>query len=308
MEQKMVSIEDALAFSNDLICMEQFAQAEAIANQVLQIAPENHKAVAILNTLDAMRNGVYEASLKNGLVYFGKVHAAKQSWDIRTQHMEALLTRECARHLGEEFNFLEVGSWAGGSAILWANTLKKCGKRNAKVICVDAWTDYINLDYNANSVHRAMKSAFEDDGIFRLFNHNIRCSGNADMVLPFRGKSCDLMKMFSPGYFDTVYVDGDHTYQACHQDILDGMKLVKEGGILCGDDLELQYHEVDEAYLRQVAQEHDCVMDPKTQSFYHPGVALAVWDAFHQPVTAKDGFWAMRKSGGAFVPVNSTDW
>ena len=49
------------------------------------------------------------------------------------------------------------------------------------------------------------------------------------------------------GYYDLVFIDADHTYEAVKQDILDWWPKVKVGGRLCGHDFGVytEYHEKD---------------------------------------------------------------
>jgi len=45
---------------------------------------------------------------------------------------------------------------------------------------------------------------------------------------------------FVDGYFDLVYIDGDHTYAGVMADLNAWYSKVRVGGILCGDDFVLQ--------------------------------------------------------------------
>ncbi len=56
--------------------------------------------------------------------------------------MRALLQSECARQPNQYYRVLEIGSWAGGSAILWAETLKQFNNGKGSVFCVDPWRRY----------------------------------------------------------------------------------------------------------------------------------------------------------------------
>ena len=78
--------------------------------------------------------------------------------------------------------------------------------------------------------------------------------------------------------------------------------MVRSGGILCGDDLELQADECDIEFAR-MHQTVDFVLDPRTGKHYHPGVTLAVDEAFGR-VTCFDGFWAMQKIEQRFEAVS----
>src|SRR5882724_823406 len=71
---------------------------------------------------------------------------------------------------------LEVGSWAGASAISWATALEDLGL-SGQVTCVDAWRPYFDLSKNPTSHYQHMNQVAENGAIFKLFQHNITCSG-----------------------------------------------------------------------------------------------------------------------------------
>lgn len=52
-----------------------------------------------------------------------------------------------------------------------------------------------------------------------------------------RRKSWEAADQFPDGYFDLVYVDGDHTYAGVTKDLTAWLPKVREGGLLCGDDI-----------------------------------------------------------------------
>lgn len=49
-------------------------------------------------------------------------------------------------------------------------------------------------------------------------------------------KSEDAARDFHDGFFDLVFVDGDHTYNGVKADLNSWWPKIKSGGILCGDD------------------------------------------------------------------------
>ena len=49
-----------------------------------------------------------------------------------------------------------------------------------------------------------------------------------------------LIKKLYKNNFDLIYPDGDHSYHGVSVDIDNCCSLVRDGGILCGDDLEIQ--------------------------------------------------------------------
>ena len=55
--------------------------------------------------------------------------------------------------------------------------------------------------------------------------------------LEFHQKSAKQYINTNPKKFDLIYIDGDHSYEAAKSDILDSLKVLKKGGILCGHDM-----------------------------------------------------------------------
>jgi len=220
---------------------------------------------------------------------------------IRESNMRRLVAAGCSLKEGNA-KVLEVGAWAGWSAIIWAKALLDCKQNAGAVVCVDPWTSYLELSANQTSVYRAMEAAIKRDAIVRLFHHNVRTSGYAAMIHPFRGPSDCCLPMLRDGSFQLVFIDGDHSYPAVKRDLENASRLVCDGGLLCGDDLDRQFEDLDEARLREDLH-CDYPLDPKSKQCYHPGVTLGVWEFFHRRVSSWDGLWAMRKTGKGWKPV-----
>ena len=117
-----------------------------------------------------------------------------------------------------------------------------------------------------------------------------------------RGWSTDILPAMHHGAFDIVYIDGDHTYAGARTDIENALRLVKDGGAICGDDLELQAGRCD---LSVVEREPtiDKHYDAASDTFYHPGVAKAVNEVFGE-VSSWFGFWAMQKCGNDWLGIS----
>ncbi len=244
--------------------------------------------------------------------YFGHFCAAGQGVaagvhnqlrkQIREANMRRLVFQGCSLPAGNA-RIVEVGSWAGWSAIVWAKALVDCQQKTGEVVCVDPWVNYLDLTANHTPVYRAMAAATKRDAIVRLFYHNVRAAGHAATVHPFRGSSDRCLPLLRDTTFHLAFIDGDHSYEAVKRDLQNAGRLVAEGGLLCGDDLELQFEDLDEAKLRENLH-CDYPFDPKTNQHYHVGVTLAVWEYFGRRVSAWDGLWAMRKVGNSWQPVN----
>ena len=242
----------------------------------------------------------YRFCLATGRPYFGSHLHASQGHPIRQAYMQSLVVREAAKPRNHPLDILEIGSWAGRSAITWASALKRAGVQG-HVFCVDPWKRYARADSIQVGDVQSMNREIEAGEILPLFLHNIRSSGNEDIVIPIRGESSVVLPSLGREKFQIVFVDGDHRYDAVLSDIIQCQELVAPDGVLCGDDLELQSFEIDLAEAN-ARKDEDYIQDPKTGQFYHPGVTLAVGQTFNS-VSVWEGFWAVRKTPSGWQRV-----
>jgi len=234
--------------------------------------------------------------------YFGRVLASNQGSLDRYEFMHHLVQLENGRKTWPGYNIMEIGSWAGGSAIVWADAIRKYNHGKGRVICVDLWESYFDLSKDRDIIYRIMSRAARTGKIMNLFLHNMRTSGFADHVLSFKGPSDEVLPLLQPDTFALVYIDAAHAYDNVIRDIRNAAPLVQKGGILCGDDLEMQVSECDPEFAEKNKQ-RDYLMDPKTQKRFHPGVAVAVHEFFGE-VSCWSGFWAMRKTKGGWEKIS----
>lgn len=257
----------------------------------------------------------YARQIRRGKPYFGQLHAAAQGAAagahniersrLREQNMRRLL--RCAAYAAQQrVRVVEVGSWAGWSAIIWAKAIQEMCSGGGDVVCVDPWGSYLDLTRDRDPVYKAMAAAVRKDAILRLFHHNMRASGVSNMVHTLRGTSDSCLPLLRGEHFHLVFIDGDHSYAAVKKDLENASRLVLEGGVLCGDDLDLQYEDLDEACMRSQLS-IDYPRDPKSGQRYHPGVTLAVWEFFNSRVSCWDGLWAMRKTGLGWSRLELSD-
>lgn len=190
---------------------------------------------------------------------------------------------------GDEFRVLEVGSWTGESALVWARAI-----RRGAITCVDPWEPYASVAdiASANPIYVKMDQMLHSEEALKLFRHNIRL-GSPGVSIYY--KRCRLSEFLGlNNFYDIVYIDGSHYYEDVRTDLEIAKRLVRRGGVICGDDLELQADQIDFKHARTCAR-RDYVIEPKTGREFHPGVTLAVWEAFGGLVWSADGFWAMRR-------------
>jgi len=222
--------------------------------------------------------------------YFGHIYSAGQTSSDRVEAMNALLQNEIARNGMKEYTIVEVGSWAGQSAINWARQLKKLGV-DGEVLCIDPWEEY-------DGISGQMRQALISGEIYRLFLHNVKASGCDDVIWHLRGSSSTHLNRLCDGYCDMVYIDGDHRYPYVKSDIEQALRVVKDGGVVCGDDLELEVDElpgwVDIDRVRNSYRE----IPEYGNVGAHLGVTVAVWDTVGRNVSNCNGFWAIRKVNG----------
>ena len=201
----------------------------------------------------------------------------------------------------EPIRILEVGSWAGHSVLTWAEALGKF-ERSGTILCVDPWGRYLVEDdlKAATGAYRAMDAATDLDLIYGLFLHNIGFADKRARIDHIRGRFDEVAPYLASGKFDIVYIDGSHYYADVAHDIAAAKRLVRDGGLICGDDLEHQLADVDADFVRASIAK-DYVVDAKGRGM-HPGVTLAVAEAFGR-VADYSGFWIMRREGDAFREV-----
>ena len=201
---------------------------------------------------------------------------------------------------GRALDILEVGSYMGSSLLTWAHAVERILGTGAKITCIDPW-ELVSED----AYYEDMTTYLQSGIAHRIFLHNAGFVPASIKVEPVKAKSSQALEGFESGSFDIVYIDGSHAYDDAFYDIHQAKKLVRNNGLICGDDLELQAGECDAA----VAQENrngDYMTEPRTGRQFHPGVTLAVGGEMG-PVSSFDGFWIMQKTEDGFIPADLSD-
>jgi predicted O-methyltransferase YrrM len=216
-------------------------------------------------------------ALLSGQPYFGRALMARQGDPTRQKHFRPVVE---SLKLDRPVDVLEVGSWAGSSALTWVSAIR-ANENGGTLTCVDQWRAYA-------SVPSEMNDATDDNMIYRLFLHNIAAAGIRDFVRIVRGDSREVLKNLPAQSFDIVYIDGDHSYETVRSDIEQALRLVRTPGVVCGDDLECQRHEISNAcYETAISKDLDYIT--LDGNGFHPGVTRAGAEQFG-PVPAWDGF------------------
>ena len=188
---------------------------------------------------------------------------------------------------------LEVGSYLGQSALTWSRAIADNCSLGGSVMCVDPWLPFLHAeDVAQGPLYAQTQQSLRDGSAFNQFQKNIRRVNWGVPIHFFRGVLGEFPeKHFNS--FDIVFVDGSHYYDDVRQDLAWAKDFVREGGVLCGDDLE-------KAFTIDLFEECAANKHRDFISGYHPGVTLAVWEEFG-PVWSQDGLWAVRREGYKFV-------
>jgi predicted O-methyltransferase YrrM len=193
---------------------------------------------------------------------------------------------------------LEVGSYMGASALTWAYAIDTFAG-GGTVTCVDTW----RIDASAGLASGEMDLLLRrTDGAYESFLRNVGTAPGSVKIDHHRGASADVMPKLPAAAYDLVYIDGSHFRDDVAADIRNAEPLLRDGGLLCGDDLELQAQECDLDFARRHPR-HDLIDDPRTGRSFHPGVTVAVAERLGV-VSAYRGFWIVRKAGRSYEPVD----
>jgi predicted O-methyltransferase YrrM len=236
-----------------------------------------------------MSQSDFEDALRNGRPYFEPYKSCRKSWPHIYWYQQKLIHWMAQRPWPAPPEILEIGSWAGASAVSWGHALNTCFRGKGHILCVDPWES--------------------DDvpDIKSIFLHNVRAAGIDALVEPFDGTNHEAFSALKERRFDVIYIDGDHAYPHVSFDIANARRHLRPGGIICGDDLEVQVDEITMADVIDSTDRGDSwALSPKDGNGYHPGVTRAVAEAFGA-VSSWFGFWAVQENGESWVRIPLDD-
>lgn len=183
-------------------------------------------------TLSRVADLVSRNSIPEYLVRLCPV-AINQAWAARVAPMDRL----ACQVLAKPFIALEIGTWFGeGSTQIWGKYLKP----GSQLILCDTWTKYLSeRDANVAPAYSLMNNLYHvalNSTLKKVYELE-RVTGGEIVVI--RGKASHVMKHLKPRTFDFIYIDGSHYYEDVRRDIDLAKILIKDGGCICGDDLEV---------------------------------------------------------------------
>ncbi|MBX3328789.1 MAG: class I SAM-dependent methyltransferase [Nitrospira sp.] len=226
--------------------------------------------------------------------YFGRQLSAFQSPPVRYALL-ADLARYALRGRSA-VRILEIGSWAGASAITFGTVVRELQIPVRRIICIDQWSKYF-VDEDSSLHYRSMNAAATTREIQKLFQHNVQVCGLEEMIQVRNANSREVLPELESAAFDLVYIDGSHKKDDVLYDLEQAKRLVRNGAMICGDDLELLKSEIDsDAHQLALGKDTDFVVDPRTGASYHPGVTEAIATVFND-VWQEHGLWCVKRSG-----------
>jgi hypothetical protein len=126
---------------------------------------------------------------------------------------------------------MEIGVWKGHFS---KQILSKKPKR---LYLVDPWL-YQDPEIVGNKWYSGIAAKKQQDMDDIYYNNvwKFACREDVDVRL-IKGKSDDILPLLPENHFDWVYIDGNHEYDFVYRDLINCLRLVKNGGFITGDDV-----------------------------------------------------------------------
>ena len=134
------------------------------------------------------------------------------------------LYKKVVESAGNEFHFVEVGSWKGRSSVFMAVEIINSGK-NIKFDCVDTWEGSVeHLDYDE----------IKEKKLYDIFLNTIESVKH--VINPVKMSSLEAVNLYGDKTLDFIFIDASHEYEDVKRDIIAWLPKLKIGGVLAGHD------------------------------------------------------------------------
>jgi predicted O-methyltransferase YrrM len=111
----------------------------------------------------------------------------------------------------------------------------------AELVLVDLWDDeIISGDVNGNNLEK-----YTGQQLFEYVTERFRWAENISIRRELTAKA---LKKFPNNYFDMIYIDADHSYEAVVKDLNMSFKKIKDGGFIMGHDYEMNPAKTENVY------------------------------------------------------------
>ncbi len=144
---------------------------------------------------------------------------------------------------------IEVGSWMGASTCFIAGGLKGA----AKIYAVDNFQGLSTCGEDAAWYNRHFRSLGHNSTL-EIFKKNFADLGFNDRAEPVVSDSLAAAQQLAAlkGQIDFIFIDGDHSYEACKADILAWSPYVKRGGVIAFHDFGSRADGVTRAIFEEI--------------------------------------------------------
>ena len=149
--------------------------------------------------------------------------------------------REAVQEIGAKL-ILDVGSFIGGSASRLATYARETSSGgDFLVVAIDTWQGSVE-----HYKERGLDPIFTHGRMLTTFLENMARAGVSDHVIAFPQTSTTAAKVLRKlgVMVDLVYLDASHEYDDVTHDLESYWPLVREGGLMIGDDYEEPHNDV----------------------------------------------------------------
>lgn len=139
---------------------------------------------------------------------------------------------------------IEVGSWKGQSAIHLASRMAQ-QRSDAQLVCVDTWLG--SFDWWLNPAAPPLTDLAPQNGYPTLYYHflaNIVHAGLQGFVVPFPATSTIAARVFIARGIkaELIYIDASHEENDVYMDIAYYWHVLRDGGVMFGDDYRSDFY------------------------------------------------------------------
>lgn len=120
-----------------------------------------------------------------------------------------------------------------------------------KIVLIDAWYMFSTImsgDENGNNIEYHIADNLYLEVLKRFENNSI---------VEIERDFTNILKTYDDNYFDAIYIDADHSYEAVKKDLNNAYQKVKDGGIIAGHDYEFNLEKAHCTYPFGVKQAVD---------------------------------------------------